>query len=389
MVEIPPSAQKAADDAARDGDAAVLTGFLRNYSGHPQLLSRYRYAGFDPANDADANAKTIIACTNCFTTWAEYEKFNRDVQDQQGMLLQFELAADAIVEGDAAMLKRLLRASPALIGMRSVRNHHSTLLNYVGANGFEGWRQKTPKNAVEIAGILLDAGGEADAWGDMYGGTSTLGLVATSVHPVTTGVQQPLMDILIQHGADPNHAVAPDYTEGNLILACLHNGRGEPVHYLAAHGADVDIEGACALGRLDIVQRDYAQTSAKKRATGLTWACEYGHTNVVDYLLGQGLGVNTQANGATPLHAAAYGGQLRLVEYLIGLGADMETLNAYGGTVLGQTLWCLHEQPKQGHLQIMELLIEKGAHIKQEWKDYITELRQKGLSQPSNPAPDK
>jgi hypothetical protein len=33
-------------------------------------------------------------------------------------------------------------------------------LHYIGANGVEGERQKTPANAVEVARILLDAGAE-------------------------------------------------------------------------------------------------------------------------------------------------------------------------------------------------------------------------------------
>ena len=53
---------------------------------------------------------------------------------------------------------------------------------------------------------------KVDAMGDMYRGTSTLGLVATSVHPLKAGLQKELIDILLKYGADINHAVAPDYT---------------------------------------------------------------------------------------------------------------------------------------------------------------------------------
>jgi hypothetical protein len=87
---------------------------------------------------------------------------------------------DAVVAGDADTLTHLLNQNPELIHVRSMRTHHATLLHYVGANGVEGWRQRTPKNAVRIAEILLDAGSEVDAAADMYhGGCTTLGLVAT------------------------------------------------------------------------------------------------------------------------------------------------------------------------------------------------------------------
>ena len=42
-----------------------------------------------------------------------------------------------------------------LISARSVRKHRSNLLHYVGANGVEGFRQKTPQNAVEVLEILF------------------------------------------------------------------------------------------------------------------------------------------------------------------------------------------------------------------------------------------
>src|SRR2546422_201931 len=60
------------------------------------------------------------------------------------------MAADAIVNGDAGKLKRLLRENPTLVRARSTREHGATLLHYTSANGVEGYRQKTPKNIVEI-----------------------------------------------------------------------------------------------------------------------------------------------------------------------------------------------------------------------------------------------
>ena len=67
-------------------------------------------------------------------------------------------------------LKRILRDNPTLIRARSSREHGATLLHYVSANGVEGYRQRTPKNIVAIARLLLDAGAEVDATADVYGG---------------------------------------------------------------------------------------------------------------------------------------------------------------------------------------------------------------------------
>ena len=100
----------------------------------------------------------------------------------------FEAAVDAILSGDSARLKKLLRENPELVRARSTREHRSTLLHYVSANGVEDFRQKTPKNIVEITKLLLEAGADVNAESDAYGGRSTaLGLTATSCHPDAAG----------------------------------------------------------------------------------------------------------------------------------------------------------------------------------------------------------
>src|SRR5438105_2501352 len=124
-----------------------------------------------------ADAQFVVARVHGFASWPKFAKHLEQPSSD------FELAADAIVDGDVATLKRLLRKDPELIRARSTREHRSTLLHYVSANGVEGYRQKTPKNAAQIAEILLEAGAEVDAEADVYGGgATTLGLVATSVH---------------------------------------------------------------------------------------------------------------------------------------------------------------------------------------------------------------
>src|SRR5439155_21757545 len=163
---------------------------------------------------------------------------------------RFESAVDAVIAGDVATLQRLLRDRPELVRARSTRSHHSTLLHYVGANGVEGFRQKTPSNAVEILNILLDAGAEVDAPADMYGGGSTtLGLVATSIHPELAGAQIALLETLLNRGA------TIDTGGRGAVIGCLHNGRGAAAEFLASRGARLDVEGAAGVGRLDLVER--------------------------------------------------------------------------------------------------------------------------------------
>lgn len=58
---------------------------------------------------------------------------------------------------------RLLHDHPELVRARSTREHRSTLLHYVSANGVEDFRQKTPKNILDITKLLLTAGADVNA----------------------------------------------------------------------------------------------------------------------------------------------------------------------------------------------------------------------------------
>jgi epoxide hydrolase-like predicted phosphatase len=282
----------------------------------------------------------------------------------RGISSPFEAAVDAIVSGHAATLERLLSENPELIRMRSAREHRSTLLHYVSANGVEDFRQKTPANIVEIARILLDAGSDVKAESLAYGGGSTtLGLTATSCHPENAGVQLPLMELLIGRGAT---------LDG--VNSCLRNGRGQAAEFLASHGAHLDLEGAAGVGRLEIVKEHFEEDgSLKSSATeeqmkdGFAWACEFGRTGVVDFLLQRGMDIAAKLRhyGNTGLHWAAYGGHPDTVKLLLERGASIAAKDEkYDGTPLE---WALHAAGNSGHKkappydEVVELLKRAGA----------------------------
>ena len=184
-LKIPQQQFEIAEKAIINGDTYQLAHFLDAYKEYPQL--RQWYGGVGPYSitekDFHENAQAIIARQHELNNWSEFEKFKKELSRKDSMISLFEIAADAIVSGNEATLKQMLQQHPDLINSRSMRSHHATLLHYIGANGIEGFRQITPKNAVRIAGILLDAGAVVDAMGDMYEGSTTFGLVATSIHP--------------------------------------------------------------------------------------------------------------------------------------------------------------------------------------------------------------
>src|SRR5258708_22463825 len=173
---------------------------------------------------------------------ASLPKFVRHVEELQhagSADAQFEEAADAIVSGDIDPLRLLLDERAELIRQRSSRDHRSTLLHYVSANGIEDFRQRTPPNIVEITRMLLDAGADVNAESEAYGGHSmTLGLAATSVHPEAARVQIELLEHLLARGA------MIERLPGEAVSACLANGRPLAAPFLAEHGPYLDFENA-------------------------------------------------------------------------------------------------------------------------------------------------
>lgn len=284
----------------------------------------------------------------------------------------FESAADAIVSGDIARLKTLLRDDPGLVRARSAREHRSTLLHYVSANGVEDVRQKTPANIVEITTLLLDAGAEVDAESNAYGRSTALGLVATSIHPERAGVQNELMGVLLERGAVMDRP-------GSIVNACLANGRGAAAEFLARRGARLDMEGAAGLGRLDLVKSFFTDdgtlrpsATQKQMTDGFGWACEFGRTAVVDFLLQKGMALSAKLRhfGQTGLHWAAYEGHLDTVKLLLDRGAPIDAKDEkYDGTPLDWAIhgWARAADGAESYYGVVALLARAGVKLAQPW----------------------
>lgn len=319
-----------------------------------------------------SNAQFVIARSHGFESWTRFTKHLDALSQKSSRIAKFEAAADAICNGDVKTLKRLLREEPQLIHSRSTREHKATLLHYVSANGVEGYRQKTPKNIVEIADVLLNAGADVNAEVDVYGGgATTLGLVATSVHPFRAGIQNPLMQILLDHGADIDHKTSAGNRQ-NAVMGCLANGRGEAAVFLADRGARLDLEGAAGVGRLDVLKAFFnadgslkGKTTRKQLQSAFQHACAWGRLNVVEFLLDKGVDLSGhEGDGQTPMHCAAIAGQLETIKFLLKQNVPLEVKNIYGGTVLGQTLWsAAHGGDPKLYAAIITVLIEAGARV--------------------------
>jgi ankyrin repeat protein len=316
-----------------------------------------------------ADAQLAIAREHGFESWPKFAKHIEDLTRASSPVSIFESAVDAVVAGDLVTLERLLHEDPELVRARSSRAHQATLLHYVAANGVEDYRQKTPRNAVAVAQALLSAGAEVDATIEAHGTVwTTVGLIATSLHPLDAGVQVSLLQILLDAGARVDGASE----EWTPLVAALRNGRGQAAEFLAERRARLDLEGAAGVGRLDVVKSFFNHDGSLKPAAtktqmeaGFHWACEYGRNNVVDFLLSHRADLHGHdLNGQTGLHWAVIGGQLEIIRLLLERGAPLEATNAYGGTALGQALWsAANGDHRINYVPIVETLLAAGARV--------------------------
>jgi hypothetical protein len=315
-----------------------------------------------------ADAQFVIARSHGFESWTRFVRCLEALEHGgDSDEARFEAAADAVVAGDLITLRRLLSEEPRLARMRSMREHGGTLLHYAAANGVESYRQRTPENIVEIAGLLVQAGAEVDAVADVYGGSTALELAATSVHAERGGVQEGLLRLLLEHGAK---------LDGSLVKACLHNGRGKAAEFLTQvlmdRGERLGLVEAAGSGMLALVEELVAAGTETRNADaleqmreGFLLACQFGRDAVVELLIAAGVEVAAQdGRTQTCLHHAVIGGHVETVKLLLKHNPPLEAVNAYGGTPLGQALWsAAHGGDAEVYLAILEALTAAGAMI--------------------------
>jgi ankyrin repeat protein len=199
---------------------------------------------------------------------------------------------------------------------------------------------------------------------------------------VTAGVQEELMAYLLSRGAsvgDRNGTGA----WSTLINACHANGRPAAAEFLAARADTLDLEAAAGVGRLDTVQSFFeADGRLKPGATvaqmkdGLAWACEYGRTAVVEFLLDHGLDAGTvlpRPHGQTGLHWAAFNAHVGAVRALLKRNPPIDARDrTFESTPLG---WALHawqtpptdKARQEDYYQTVELLVGAGATVEPAW----------------------
>jgi hypothetical protein len=245
----------------------------------------------------------------------------------------FRRAVDLIDAGDAAGLRAYLKHHPKLVHQHVAFEgwnyfHNPTLLEFTAGNPVR--HPKLPENIVEVVKVILDAGAEPSALNEM------LMLAATGSVPRECGKQLPLIDLLCEHGADPNSA----------IHAVLLHGELEAAHALIKRGARVDLPVAAALGKIEDFRRLLPDAGEDARHLALALVSQFGRIEIVRLLLEAGEDPNRYNpigghSHSTPLHQAAASGDEAMVRLLVERGARLDMKDIlWHGTPAG---WAAHE----------------------------------------------
>lgn len=326
--------------------AVALFAALKSGDEAAEWRVKWEHPGFRGKSVADvraaaldlSDAQAVVACEYSFAGWSDLMAFS-DAVKFDGRVAQFEAAVDAVVSGDVATLRSLLSENPELVRARSTRRHHGTLLHYVGANGVEGERQKTPRNAVEVAEMLLEAGAEVDALADMYDEKcTTMSMLVSSSHPHKAGLQTALAKMLLDHGAALEGRGSKWHS---AVMTALVFGYLSTAEMLARRGAALDnVATLAGLGRLEETARLLPVADSRSKHVALALAAQHGHVDVVRLILDAGEDPNRYNpdgfhSHATPLHQAVAANHADVVRLLAERGARLDIKDTiYDGTPL-------------------------------------------------------
>ncbi len=326
---------------------------------HPRFSKATDLEIFD-ARPSLSDAQLAIAREHGFPSWAKLKRHierptladNLDLPQHERIEdVTFRRAVDLLDAGNAAALRAHLKEHPNLVhqhvlfeGGNYFRN--PTLLEFVAENPVR--HGTLPANIVQVAEVILDAGAKQDP----SALNETLELVCSGRVARECRVQIPLIDLLCDHGADPNRAMP----------AALVHGEFEAVDALVRRGALVDLTVAAGMGRAEDARPLLAGADGEDRHRALALASQFGHTEIARLLLDAGEDPNRYNpvgfhSHSSPLHQAASSGHDDVVRLLVERGARLDAMDTlWQGTPAG---WAKHA----GRMDVLEYLLAMERRI--------------------------
>lgn len=164
---------------------------------------------------------------------------------------------------------------------------------------------------------------------------------------------------------DPTLVNARDENGLSAVLTAAYYQEPDIAKLLVQRGAELNVFEACVVGELGHVQErikqqpDLIHAYAPDGFQPLGLAAFFGHTALVEWLLEVGAEVNSPSRNAMrvmPLHSAIANRHTKIVKQLLDHSADVNATQSDDFTPL-------HEAAQNGLLEVAQWLIERGAAI--------------------------
>jgi len=163
--------------------------------------------------------------------------------------------------------------------------------------------------------------------------------------------------------SDPTLSSAKNESGVSAILTSLYSGRSEICDELLSHVANLDLQEAAAVGRLDRVKEiveknpDLASSYSSDGFPVVALASVFGHFEAARYLAEHGGDINaaaTNGSGYNALTGAVARGHVDLVKWLLesGTNANYKYGSGYSPLLTAAA---------NGNLEIIKLLLAHGA----------------------------
>uniref|UniRef100_A0A667ZTY5 Transient receptor potential cation channel, subfamily A, member 1b n=1 Tax=Myripristis murdjan TaxID=586833 RepID=A0A667ZTY5_9TELE len=350
------------------GDLALLESLVRK---NPEVLSERDESGASPLHHAAAGGH--VTFIQFITTFIDSEGVNSC--DWQGSVPLHWAVERNQAESCRALMD--LGANPNILNMAlmsplhlAVSHGHNNLvellLSYSATDcNLQGDLGNTPMmlgcsiNNCEALSILLKHGARLCQ-------QNKLGHFP--IHAAAFAGAKKAMEVILKAGEEVGHT-----TEGHINYQ--DKSMSSPLH-LAVRGGNIDAIRLCIVTGAKIDQQQV------DRSTALHFACTQGATEVVKLMLSSYHPVEDIINlpdGAcqTPLHRATIFDHTEVAEYLISLGADINSVDCKGNTPLLLATSC-------GAWRVVALLLSKGANVNVKDKSgcnflHLAILQPKGL----------
>uniref|UniRef100_A0A8D3DX68 Transient receptor potential cation channel, subfamily A, member 1b n=1 Tax=Scophthalmus maximus TaxID=52904 RepID=A0A8D3DX68_SCOMX len=325
---------------AEQGDLALLENLVRK---SPKVLSEKDECGASPLHHAAAGGHvTVIQFITAVTDTQELNSC-----DEQGSVPLHWAVESNKAESCSALMD--LGANPNILNMALLsplhlavnRGHNNLLLLSYSATecNLEGDLGNSPAilacsiNNCDALSLLLKHGARLCK-------QNKLGYFP--IHAAAFAGAKRAMEVILKTGEELGHSAVAH-------INYLDKTKSSPLH-LAVRGGNIEAIRLCIV------------TGAKNdRSTPLHLACTQGATEVVKLMLSsfdQVEDIINLTDGAcqTPLHRATIFDHTELAEYLISLGADLNSIDCKGNSPLLLATNC-------GAWRTVSLLLSKGANV--------------------------